>query len=100
MGSGTRSTISALCLLNGDLSPGESLNIWPKTVWSDVDQNGDLVAYPDTFVGTDSHTTMVNGAAVLGWGAGECEAEAGRCWPAHLDADPRSGGVSLTGRDA
>ncbi|AXB77775.1 aconitate hydratase AcnA [Novosphingobium sp. P6W] len=47
-----------------------------KTVWSSTDQNGDLVAYPDTCVGTDSHTTMVNGLGVLGWGVGGIEAEA------------------------
>ncbi|MGV3455612.1 aconitate hydratase AcnA, partial [Sphingomonas sp.] len=47
-----------------------------KTVWSSEDQNGELVAYPDTCVGTDSHTTMVNGLGVLGWGVGGIEAEA------------------------
>jgi aconitate hydratase len=40
------------------------------------DQDGNLVAYPDTCVGTDSHTTMVNGLGVLGWGVGGIEAEA------------------------
>jgi aconitate hydratase len=39
-------------------------------------QNGALVAYPDTLVGTDSHTTMINGLGVLGWGVGGIEAEA------------------------
>ena len=38
---------------------------------------GDLVAYPDSLVGTDSHTTMINGIGVLGWGVGGIEAEAG-----------------------
>ena len=47
-----------------------------KTVWSSTDQNGELVAYPDTCVGTDSHTTMINGLGVLGWGVGGIEAEA------------------------
>ncbi|KHL24354.1 aconitate hydratase [Croceibacterium mercuriale] len=47
-----------------------------KTVWSSEDQDGQLVAYPDTCVGTDSHTTMVNGLGVLGWGVGGIEAEA------------------------
>ncbi len=47
-----------------------------KAVWSSEDQNGELVAYPDTCVGTDSHTTMVNGLGVLGWGVGGIEAEA------------------------
>ncbi|MES2905287.1 MAG: aconitate hydratase AcnA, partial [Pseudomonadota bacterium] len=47
-----------------------------QTVWTGPDQNGDEVAYPDTLVGTDSHTTMVNGLGVLGWGVGGIEAEA------------------------
>ena len=38
--------------------------------------NGDLVALPDSLVGTDSHTTMINGLGVLGWGVGGIEAEA------------------------
>ena len=40
-----------------------------------LDYHGTLQAYPDTLVGTDSHTTMVNGLGVLGWGAGGIEAE-------------------------
>ncbi len=40
------------------------------------EQNGELTAYPDTCVGTDSHTTMINGLGVLGWGVGGIEAEA------------------------
>ena len=47
-----------------------------KTIWSDKDQNGIKLAYPDTLVGTDSHTTMVNGLSILGWGVGGIEAEA------------------------
>ena len=47
-----------------------------RTVWSDVDQDGMEIAYPDTLVGTDSHTTMINGLGVLGWGVGGIEAEA------------------------
>ena len=46
-----------------------------KVVWSS-DENGRCVAYPDSCVGTDSHTTMVGGMAVLGWGVGGIEAEA------------------------
>ena len=45
-----------------------NLEYLAQTVWSDADQSGEQVAYPDTLVGTDSHTTMVNGVAVLGWG--------------------------------
>jgi aconitate hydratase len=47
-----------------------------QCVWSGADQSGEVVAYPDTLVGTDSHTTMVNGLGVLGWGVGGIEAEA------------------------
>lgn len=47
-----------------------------QAVWSSTTPDGDLVAYPDTCVGTDSHTTMINGLGVLGWGVGGIEAEA------------------------
>ena len=47
-----------------------------QCVWTAEDLNGDTIAYPDTLVGTDSHTTMVNGLGVLGWGVGGIEAEA------------------------
>ena len=47
-----------------------------QAVWTSVDASGATVAYPDTCVGTDSHTTMVNGLGVLGWGVGGIEAEA------------------------
>jgi len=47
-----------------------------EVVWTGDDQHGETVAYPDTLVGTDSHTTMVNGLGVLGWGVGGIEAEA------------------------
>ncbi|MDQ3245465.1 MAG: aconitate hydratase AcnA [Pseudomonadota bacterium] len=47
-----------------------------QCVWASEDQTGETVAYPDTLVGTDSHTTMVNGLGVLGWGVGGIEAEA------------------------
>jgi aconitate hydratase len=47
-----------------------------RGVWSSKDVSGEEVAYPDTLVGTDSHTTMVNGLGVLGWGVGGIEAEA------------------------
>ncbi|MGZ9109255.1 MAG: aconitate hydratase AcnA [Micavibrio sp.] len=54
-----------------------NLEYLAQTVWVEQDEdNGTNVAYPDTLVGTDSHTTMVNGLAVLGWGVGGIEAEA------------------------
>jgi aconitate hydratase len=47
-----------------------------RVVWSRERDDGTIAAYPDTLVGTDSHTTMVNGLGVLGWGVGGIEAEA------------------------
>ncbi|MFL6794929.1 MAG: aconitate hydratase AcnA, partial [Sphingomicrobium sp.] len=47
-----------------------------QCVWTGEHETGETVAYPDTLVGTDSHTTMVNGLGVLGWGVGGIEAEA------------------------
>ncbi|WP_425360927.1 aconitate hydratase AcnA [Candidatus Tisiphia endosymbiont of Stenodema calcarata] len=52
-----------------------NLEYLANIVWS-KQQNGVTFAYPDTLVGTDSHTTMINGLAVLGWGVGGIEAEA------------------------
>ena len=54
-----------------------NLEYLARVVWSSKDRNGKMVAFPDTVVGTDSHTTMVNGLGVLGWGVGGIEAEAG-----------------------
>src|SRR6186997_1233502 len=54
-----------------------NLEYLAQTVWTKDAMNGaNAVAYPDTLVGTDSHTTMVNGLSVLGWGVGGIEAEA------------------------
>ena len=47
-----------------------------RCVWTAAGEGGEMLAYPDTLVGTDSHTTMVNGLGVLGWGVGGIEAEA------------------------
>ncbi|MEX2318271.1 MAG: aconitase family protein, partial [Bauldia sp.] len=52
-----------------------NLEYLAQTVWT-APENGRTLAYPDTLVGTDSHTTMINGLAVLGWGVGGIEAEA------------------------
>ncbi len=52
-----------------------NLEYLAQTVWT-ADAGGQTYAYPDTLVGTDSHTTMVNGLSVLGWGVGGIEAEA------------------------
>ncbi|MEC7791991.1 MAG: aconitate hydratase AcnA, partial [Pseudomonadota bacterium] len=75
-----------------------NLEYLSQTVWTDTDQNGKEVAYPDTLVGTDSHTTMVNGAAVLGWGVGGIEAEAAMLGQPISMLIPEVIGFELTGR--
>ena len=67
-------------------------------VWTDTDPAGKLVAYPDTLVGTDSHTTMVNGLGVLGWGVGGIEAEAAMLGQPIPMLIPEVIGFRLTGR--
>ncbi|WP_300441223.1 aconitate hydratase AcnA [uncultured Mameliella sp.] len=74
-----------------------NLEYLSQTIWSDEDQNGETVAYPDTLVGTDSHTTMVNGAAVLGWGVGGIEAEAAMLGQPISMLIPEVVGFKLTG---
>ncbi|WP_264213790.1 aconitate hydratase AcnA [Leisingera thetidis] len=74
-----------------------NLEYLAQTVWTDVDQDGNEVAYPDTLVGTDSHTTMVNGAAVLGWGVGGIEAEAAMLGQPISMLIPEVVGFELTG---
>jgi aconitate hydratase len=71
-----------------------------KGVWSSTDQNGELVAYPDTCVGTDSHTTMINGLGVLGWGVGGIEAEAAMLGQPISMLIPEVVGFELTGKMA
>ncbi|MFM2389912.1 MAG: aconitate hydratase AcnA [Pseudomonadota bacterium] len=75
-----------------------NLEYLAQTVWTDTDQNGDMVAYPDTLVGTDSHTTMVNGLAVLGWGVGGIEAEAAMLGQPVSMLIPEVVGFKLTGQ--
>jgi aconitate hydratase len=60
--------------------------------------NGGTVYYPDTLVGTDSHTTMINGLGVVGWGVGGIEAEAGMLGQPVYFLTPEVVGVHLTGR--
>ncbi|MDG1529854.1 MAG: aconitate hydratase AcnA [Paracoccaceae bacterium] len=74
-----------------------NLEYLSQTVWTDKDQDGVEVAYPDTLVGTDSHTTMVNGAAVLGWGVGGIEAEAAMLGQPISMLIPEVIGFKLTG---
>ncbi|MEM6477185.1 MAG: aconitate hydratase AcnA, partial [Pseudomonadota bacterium] len=69
-------------------------------IWSSKDPDGNLVAYPDTCVGTDSHTTMINGLGVLGWGVGGIEAEAAMLGQPISMLIPEVVGFKLTGRMA
>ncbi len=61
------------------------------------EEDGELVGYPDTLVGTDSHTTMINSLAVLGWGVGGIEAEAVILGQPYYMNIPKVVGVKLTG---
>ncbi|MCM0613588.1 aconitate hydratase AcnA [Marinobacter sediminum] len=68
-----------------------------KTVWS-KDQDGKTFAYPDTLVGTDSHTTMINGLGILGWGVGGIEAEAAMLGQPVSMLIPEVVGFKVTGK--
>ena len=61
------------------------------------EEDGKAVAYPDTLVGTDSHTTMINGLGVLGWGVGGIEAEAAMLGQSVSMLIPNVVGFKLTG---
>ena len=63
-----------------------------------AEEHGETVAYPDTLVGTDSHTTMINGLGVLGWGVGGIEAEAAMLGQAVSMLVPQVVGYKLTGK--
>ncbi len=70
-----------------------------QTVWTaPAEEEGRTLAYPDTLVGTDSHTTMVNGQAVLGWGVGGIEAEAAMLGQPISMLIPEVVGFRLTGK--
>ncbi len=78
-----------------------NLEYLAKTVWTKkqkVNGKAATVAYPDTLVGTDSHTTMVNGLAVLGWGVGGIEAEAAMLGQPISMLIPEVVGFKLTGK--
>ena len=79
------------------LPPGQSRIYRADGVDRATDQNGEMVAYPDTLVGTDSHTTMVNGLGVLGWGVGGIEAEAAMLGQPVSMLIPEVVGFRLTG---
>ena len=74
-----------------------NLEYLAQTVWTQ-DGDGTTYAYPDTLVGTDSHTTMVNGMAVLGWGVGGIEAEAAMLGQPVSMLIPEVIGFKLTGK--
>src|SRR5690554_2255449 len=68
-----------------------------KTVWQ-KEVGGKTIAYPDTLVGTDSHTTMINGLGILGWGVGGIEAEAAMLGQQIYLLVPEVVGFRLTGK--
>ncbi|SOC84268.1 aconitase [Ensifer adhaerens] len=68
-----------------------------QTVWT-KEEGGETIAYPDTCVGTDSHTTMINGLGVLGWGVGGIEAEAAMLGQPVSMLLPEVIGFKLTGK--
>ncbi|TVR98240.1 MAG: aconitate hydratase AcnA [Rhodospirillales bacterium] len=74
-----------------------NLEYLAQVVWTDG-SNGSTLAFPDTLVGTDSHTTMINGLAVLGWGVGGIEAEAAMLGQPISMLIPQVVGFKLTGR--
>jgi aconitate hydratase len=74
-----------------------NLEYLSQVVWT-TDEADRTIAYPDTLVGTDSHTTMVNGLAVLGWGVGGIEAEAAMLGQPLSMLIPEVVGVRLSGR--
>lgn len=74
-----------------------NLEYLAQAVWT-KEENGETVAYPDTCVGTDSHTTMVNGLGVLGWGVGGIEAEASMLGQPVSMLLPEVIGFKLTGK--
>lgn len=74
-----------------------NLEYLARVVWTHTEE-GETFAYPDTLVGTDSHTTMINGLGVLGWGVGGIEAEAAMLGQPVSMLIPEVVGVRLSGR--
>ena len=74
-----------------------NLEYLAQTVWTKQANGGNPIAFPDTLVGTDSHTTMVNGLSVLGWGVGGIEAEAAMLGQPISMLIPEVVGFRLTG---
>ena len=98
-GARKRSTISAWCRRAPASAIRSTSNTWRR--WCGRPRRtARTIAYPDTLVGTDSHTTMVNGLSVLGWGVGGIEAEAAMLGQPISMLIPEVVGVRLTGRCA
>ncbi|HEY9736489.1 MAG TPA: aconitate hydratase AcnA, partial [Trichocoleus sp.] len=74
-----------------------NLEYLAQVAWT-KEENGETIAYPDTLVGTDSHTTMINGLSVLGWGVGGIEAEAAMLGQPISMLIPEVVGFKLTGQ--
>ena len=75
-----------------------NLEYLAKGVFTRKEKDGSLTAYPDTLVGTDSHTTMINGLGILGWGVGGIEAEAAMLGQPIYMLVPEVVGVKITGK--
>ncbi|GGL62344.1 aconitate hydratase AcnA [Sporolactobacillus putidus] len=74
-----------------------NLEYLASVVRTETEEGGSLIAFPDTLVGTDSHTTMINGIGVLGWGVGGIEAEAGMLGQPSYFPVPDVIGIRITG---
>src|SRR5262249_23236388 len=75
-----------------------NLEYLARVVFASEQKNGTTLAYPDTLVGTDSHTTMINGLGVLGWGVGGIEAEAAMLGQPVSMLVPQVVGFRITGK--
>ena len=75
-----------------------NLEFLAKVVQEKKNENGERVLFPDTLVGTDSHTPMINGLGVLGWGVGGIEAEATMLGQPYYMVTPEVIGFKLTGK--
>lgn len=75
-----------------------NLEYLAKGAFSRTEEDGSTVVYPDTLVGTDSHTTMINGLGILGWGVGGIEAEAAMLGQPIYMLVPEVVGMKLTGK--
>jgi len=75
-----------------------NLEYLAKGVFTRKEEDGSTIAYPDTLVGTDSHTTMINGLGILGWGVGGIEAEAAMLGQQIYMLVPEVIGVKITGK--